>query len=263
MLSTNDRTATGVSDPTAPDSSPDERGATRVVETFSPGWKRLFDIVAAATALVALSPVIALLAYRVKRTLGSPVIFRQTRPGLGGEPFEMLKFRSMRDAVDANGNPLPDDERITPFGSKLRDSSLDELPELVNVLRGEMSIVGPRPLLMQYLPLYSHEQMQRHAVRPGVTGLAQVNGRNAITWPEKFAFDTEYVRTFSPLLDLKVIAKTISEVLNRSGVNADDMAAGMPVFTGDIGHSGNETGPADDQTRSAGNETGSAHDDLG
>ena len=144
--------------------------------------KRVLDIVIASSALVLLSPVYALVAYKVRKNLGSPVLFRQVRPGLAGKPFEMIKFRSMKDAVDAQGNPLPDSERLTPFGQMLRSSSLDEMPELWNVIKGEMSIVGPRPLLMEYLPLYNSDQAKRHNVRPGITGYAQVNGRNAISW---------------------------------------------------------------------------------
>jgi lipopolysaccharide/colanic/teichoic acid biosynthesis glycosyltransferase len=150
--------------------------------------KRAFDIVASAIGLLLLAPVIAVLAWQIRKKLGSPVIFRQTRPGLHGEPFQMVKFRTMRDAIGADGQPLPDSERMTPFGSFLRSASLDELPELWNVLKGDMSLVGPRPLLMEYLPLYSPEQARRHEVRPGVTGWAQINGRNALSWEEKFAW---------------------------------------------------------------------------
>ena len=144
--------------------------------------KRTFDIVASAFALIILAPVYAMIAYKVKKNLGSPVLFRQTRPGLHGRPFEMIKFRTMKDAIDKDGNPLPDSERLTDFGKKLRATSLDELPELWNVLKGDMSLVGPRPLLMEYLPLYNVEQAKRHNVRPGITGYAQVNGRNTIGW---------------------------------------------------------------------------------
>ena len=194
-------------------------------------FKRLFDITAATTALVALSPVYAITAYKVKKNLGSPVLFRQTRPGLYGKPFEMIKFRSMKDAVDAEGNVLPDSERLTDFGKRLRDSSLDELPELWNVIKGDMSLVGPRPLLMEYLPLYNDEQNRRHDVRPGITGYAQVNGRNAIGWDEKFALDTWYVDNQSLLLDLKILVKTVKKVVIKDGISAEGEAT-MSKFTG-------------------------------
>ena len=180
--------------------------------------KRLFDIVAAAFGLLLLTPVILIVAWQVKRKLGSPVFFRQTRPGLDGKPFEMIKFRTMREAHDAEGNPLPDSERITPFGRFLRSSSLDELPEFWNVLKGDMSVVGPRPLLMEYMDYYTEEEMLRHSVRPGVTGLAQVTGRNATTWNERLSFDVQYVKTQTLLLDLKIIFKTIYQVFKREGV---------------------------------------------
>ena len=180
--------------------------------------KRLFDIVAAAFGLLLLAPVILIVAWQVKRKLGSPVFFRQTRPGLDGKPFEMIKFRTMREAHDAEGNPLPDSERITPFGRFLRSSSLDELPEFWNVLKGDMSVVGPRPLLMEYMDYYTEEEMLRHSVRPGVTGLAQVTGRNATTWNERLSFDVQYVKTQTLLLDLKIIFKTIYQVFKREGV---------------------------------------------
>lgn len=198
----------------------------------SPRWKRVFDVVVSASALVVLSPVIAITAATVRAKLGSPVLFSQLRPGLGGRPFKILKFRTMLDATDASGNPLPDDQRLTPLGAMLRRTSLDELPELINVLKGEMSIVGPRPLLMQYLPLYSPEQMRRHDVRPGITGLAQVSGRNAITWAQKFAYDVEYVDKCSPWMDLEVIVNTIAVVLRGTGVSQGDMSAGMEPFRG-------------------------------
>jgi len=193
--------------------------------------KRLFDISAATTALVALSPVYALTAYKVKKNLGSPVLFRQTRPGLDGKPFEMIKFRTMRDAVDVEGNPLEDSERLTSFGKRLRNSSLDELPELWNVVKGDMSLVGPRPLLMEYLPLYSDEQARRHDARPGITGHAQVNGRNAIGWDEKFKLDTWYVDNQSLWLDIKILFKTVKKVLVKDGISADGEAT-MSKFTG-------------------------------
>lgn len=183
--------------------------------------KRLFDIIASLIGLLIVAPVIAMVALYVRRKLGSPVFFRQTRPGRGGTPFEMIKFRTMRDAVDKNGHPLPDSSRLTPFGNKLRNSSLDELPELWNVLKGDMSLVGPRPLLMQYLPLYNDEQKRRHEVRPGVTGWAQVNGRNAIGWVEKFKLDVWYVDNQSLWLDVKILFMTVKKVFVEEGISAD------------------------------------------
>lgn len=183
--------------------------------------KRIFDLLAALLGLVLLAPVIAVVAWQIRKKLGAPVLFRQVRPGRDGKPFEMIKFRTMRDAHDAMGNPLPDSERMTPFGSFLRSSSLDELPELWNVVKGDMSLVGPRPLLMEYLPLYSREQYRRHEVRPGVTGWAQVNGRNALSWEEKFALDVWYVDNQSLWLDIKVILLTIKKVLVRDGISAE------------------------------------------
>src|SRR5574344_375857 len=177
--------------------------------------KRLLDIIIASIALILLSPLYAFVAYKVRKNLGSPVLFRQVRPGLNGKPFEMVKFRTMRDATDANGNPLPDSERMTPFGSFLRSSSLVELPEFWNVLKGEMSLVGPRPLLMEYLPLYSTEQYRRHEVRPGITGWAQVNGRNAISWEDKFKLDVEYVEKYDFLMDMKILFLTVKKVFVR------------------------------------------------
>lgn len=193
--------------------------------------KRLIDITASGAALVALSPVLAVTAYKVKKDLGSPVLFKQTRPGLNGKPFEMIKFRTMKDGTDTDGNLLPDSERLTPFGQKLRSTSLDELPELWNVLKGDMSLVGPRPLLMEYLPLYTSEQARRHNVRPGVTGYAQVNGRNAISWEEKFQLDTWYVDNQSLWLDIKILAKTVKQVLIKDGISAVGEAT-MSKFTG-------------------------------
>ncbi|TQV61586.1 MAG: sugar transferase [Halothiobacillaceae bacterium] len=194
-------------------------------------FKRLFDVVASVTALVVFSPLLFFIAWQVRRKMGSPVLFRQVRPGLHGKPFEMIKFRTMRDAVDAQGNPLPDAERLVPFGKFLRASSLDELPELWNVLKGEMSLVGPRPLLMEYLPLYSPEQARRHEARPGVTGWAQVNGRNALSWDEKFKLDVWYVDNPSFWLDLKILFLTVKKVLVRDGISADGEAT-MSKFTG-------------------------------
>ena len=193
--------------------------------------KRLLDIIIAAAALVLLSPVLMLLAWQIRRKLGTPVLFRQVRPGRGGIPFVMYKFRTMRDAEDENGRPLPDAERLTPFGRKLRAASLDELPELWNVLKGDMSLVGPRPLLMEYLPLYNAEQRRRHLVRPGITGWAQVNGRNAISWPEKFRLDVWYVENRSLLLDMKILFLTVKKVLDRSGINSEGEAT-VAKFTG-------------------------------
>lgn len=193
--------------------------------------KRLFDFLVSLVALILLSPIIALVAWKIRKNLGSPVLFRQTRPGLKGKPFEMLKFRTMRDAFDEQGNILPDSERMTPFGDKLRNSSLDELPELWNVLKGEMSLVGPRPLLIQYLPLYSKEQSRRHDVRPGVTGWAQINGRNAISWEEKFALDVWYVDNRTFWLDIKIVLMTVKKVLVKEGISADGHVTIEP-FTG-------------------------------
>ncbi|WP_312301313.1 sugar transferase [Stutzerimonas nitrititolerans] len=193
--------------------------------------KRFFDVVASSLGLLLLLPFIGIVAWQIHRKLGSPVLFRQIRPGLNGTPFEMIKFRTMRNATDAEGNPLPDSERMTPFGGFLRASSLDELPELWNVLKGDMSLVGPRPLLMEYLPLYSPEQYRRHEVRPGVTGWAQVNGRNALSWEEKFKLDVWYVDNRSLWLDLKIIFLTIKKVVVRDGISAEGEAT-MPRFTG-------------------------------
>ncbi|NNH86622.1 sugar transferase [Acinetobacter terrae] len=193
--------------------------------------KRICDVVIASTALLLLSPLYAYVAYKVRKNLGSPVLFRQVRPGLNGKPFEMIKFRSMKDAVDTQGNPLPDSERLTPFGKMLRSSSLDEMPELWNVIKGEMSIVGPRPLLTEYLPLYNAEQAKRHNVRPGMTGHAQVNGRNAISWEEKFKLDTWYVENQSLWLDLKIMLKTVQKVIAKDDISAEGEAT-MTKFTG-------------------------------
>lgn len=191
------------------------------------------DIVGALAGLLVFLPVLALIALGIRLQMGSPVLFLQMRPGLNGEPFRMVKFRTMRDARDAQGNPLPDSERMTRLGRFLRSSSLDELPELWNVLKGDMSIVGPRPLLMEYLPLYSSEQARRHEVRPGITGWAQINGRNAISWPEKFALDVWYVDNRSFLLDIKIIWLTAMKVIRREAINAAGEAT-MPRFTGEL-----------------------------
>ncbi len=196
--------------------------------------KRLFDIVASALGLLVLSPVIAFVAWQIRKKLGSPVLFRQVRPGRDGQPFEMVKFRTMRDALDGQGNPLPDSERLTPFGQFLRSTSLDELPELWNVLKGDMSLVGPRPLLMEYLPLYSAEQYRRHEARPGVTGWAQINGRNALSWEDKFKLDVWYVDNQSLWLDIKILFLTVKKVLVRDGISAAGEAT-MTKFTGSHG----------------------------
>lgn len=193
--------------------------------------KRIFDFIFSLIGLILLSPIIMLVAWKIRKNLGSPVLFRQTRPGLHGKPFEMVKFRTMKDAVDAQGNPLPDSERMTPFGDKLRNSSLDELPELWNVLKGEMSLVGPRPLLIQYLPLYNKEQARRHEVRPGVTGWAQINGRNAISWEDKFKLDVWYVDNRNLWLDIKVLFLTVKKVFIKEGISAEGEAT-MPYFEG-------------------------------
>lgn len=193
--------------------------------------KRLFDIIAALVALTLFFPILLIVALLIRQKLGSPVLFSQLRPGLNGQPFRMFKFRSMLDAQDAQGNPLPDDQRLTAFGRLLRSTSLDELPGLWNILKGDMSVVGPRPLLMDYLPLYNTEQAKRHHVRPGLTGWAQVNGRNAISWEQKFKLDTWYVEHQSFWLDIKIILLTIKKVLVRDGISADGEAT-MSRFMG-------------------------------
>jgi len=193
--------------------------------------KRLVDLILAVLALLMLSVPLLILIWMVRSRLGSPVFFRQTRPGRHGKPFEMVKFRTMTDARGADGQLLPDSERLTSFGRFLRATSLDELPELWNVVKGDMSLVGPRPLLMEYLPLYSPEQARRHDVRPGVTGWAQVNGRNALSWDEKFALDVWYVDHQSLWLDMRILWLTVRKVLIREGISAADNAT-MPKFTG-------------------------------
>lgn len=186
--------------------------------------KRLVDIILATVALIMLGPVMLGVAALVYWRLGSPVLFRQVRPGQGGKPFTLYKFRSMRDTHDAAGQPLSDAERLTTFGRRLRSTSLDELPELFNVLRGEMSLVGPRPLLMAYLSRYTPEQARRHEVRPGITGWAQVNGRNALSWEEKFALDVWYVDHYTLALDVRILALTVARVLRREGISAPGVA---------------------------------------
>lgn len=183
--------------------------------------KRFLDFLIALTALVILSPIIIITAILIRFKLGSPILFAQDRPGLNGNVFKMLKFRSMLDAQDAHGNPLPDEQRMTTFGALLRSTSLDELPGLINVLKGDMSLVGPRPLLVEYLPLYNQEQAKRHNVRPGITGWAQVNGRNAISWEDKFTLDVWYVDNQSLLLDVKILLLTVKKVFVREGIASD------------------------------------------
>jgi sugar transferase EpsL len=186
--------------------------------------KRLLDLALAIPALIVLAPILALVALLVRTKLGAPVFFRQRRPGLHGRPFVLLKFRTMTDARDANGNLLPDSARLTPFGRFLRSSSIDELPELINVLRGEMSLVGPRPLLMEYLDRYTPEQMRRHDVLPGISGWAQINGRNRLEWGQKFALDIWYVEHQSLWLDLRIVAVTAWKILAREGISQPGQA---------------------------------------
>ena len=193
--------------------------------------KRVFDFVAAFIALILFTPVLLIVAILIRQKLGSPVLFSQVRPGLNGQPFRMFKFRSMLDAQDAQGDSLPDEQRLTKFGGLLRSTSLDELLGLWNVLKGDMSLVGPRPLLMEYLSLYSEEQAKRHYVRPGLTGWAQINGRNAISWEQKFKLDTWYVEHRSFWLDIKIILLTIKKVLVRDGISAEGEVT-MSKFTG-------------------------------
>lgn len=195
------------------------------------GWrlavKRVLDRASAAAGLVVASPIIAAAAIAIRASMGSPVLFRQQRPGLHGKPFELLKLRTMKNAVDASGRPLPDAERLTRLGRFLRASSIDELPQLVNVLRGELSLVGPRPLLMSYLDRYTDEQARRHDVTPGITGWAQVNGRNMLSWPDKLALDVWYVDHWNLRLDVAILARTLFRVLGREGIASDGHAT-MP-----------------------------------
>ncbi len=193
--------------------------------------KRVMDVLGAGTGLVVAGPLMLLLTLVIRLSMGSPVLFRQLRPGLHGKPFVMYKFRTMLDLRDAQGAPLPDEQRLTPLGRFLRRTSLDELPELFNVLKGDMSLVGPRPLLMEYLDRYTPEQARRHAVKPGITGWAQVNGRNALTWEEKFQLDLWYVDNWSIALDLAILGRTLLQVLKREGVSAPGHAT-MPLFQG-------------------------------
>jgi sugar transferase EpsL len=209
-----------------------ENGGREVpVPLFQQAVKRLLDIGVALTGLILLSPLLLLLALLVRIKLGSPVFFRQQRPGLRGKPFELLKFRTMTNSRDGQGWLLPDEKRLTRFGRFLRSTSLDELPELVNVLTGEMSLVGPRPLLMEYLDRYTPQQARRMHVKPGITGWAQINGRNAISWEDKFALDLWYVDHWSAWLDLRILIATVSKVLRREGIGAAAHCT-MPEFTG-------------------------------
>jgi len=190
------------------------------------------DIVVSAAVLVLTAPITAVVAVLVRKQMGSPVLFRHDRAGKDGEPFTMIKFRSMTDPLDANGDEIPEDKRITPLGHFLRSSSLDEIPELINVLRGDMSLIGPRPLLLQYRERYTPEQALRLKVRPGITGLAQVSGRNAIEWSEKFRLDVDYVRNGTLRTDLSIVARTVSQVLKRDGVSAEGHTS-SPIWLGD------------------------------
>ncbi|WP_330677123.1 sugar transferase [Terrisporobacter petrolearius] len=194
--------------------------------------KRIIDVLGSLFGIIILSPVYLLVSFLVYRNLGSPIIFRQLRPGKNGKIFEMMKFRSMLDKTNKWGEVLPDEERLTSFGMKLRNTSLDELPELFNVLKGEMSLVGPRPLLVEYLELYSEEQNKRHNMKPGITGLAQINGRNSISWSEKLNYDVEYVENFNILLDIKILFMTIYKVIKKEGISQEGNVT-MEIFTGD------------------------------
>jgi sugar transferase EpsL len=196
--------------------------------------KRVIDLLGAGAGLIALAPILLLIALAVRHSLGSPMLFRQVRPGRHGRPFALLKFRTMTDARDAAGQPLPDEQRLTRLGTWLRSTSLDELPELVNVLRGDMSLVGPRPLLPEYLPHYSAEQARRHEVRPGITGWAAVQGRNALSWERRLALDVWYVDNWSLGLDLKILLMTVVKVLKREGISAEGYAT-MPRFDDSVG----------------------------
>ncbi len=193
---------------------------------YKSSFKRLFDLFSSGCALVFLSPILLYIAYLVKTQLGSPVLFTQIRPGKDGKLFKMYKFRSMTDERDENGELLPDVVRLTPFGKKLRSTSLDELPELINIFKGDMSVVGPRPLAVVYLPYYTEEEMHRHDVKPGLTGLAQINGRNSLSWEAKFAYDLKYVKDITFLGDMKIIFKTIKKVFMREGIGQGEEAPG-------------------------------------
>ena len=206
-------------------------GIKTVLVEIGMKMKRIFDILISLVALVMVFPILILVSFIIYKKLGSPVLFKQVRPGKNGKPFVMLKFRTMLEAVDSSGVLFADSERLTPFGEKLRSTSLDELPGLWNVLKGDMSLVGPRPLLVEYLPLYNEEQSKRHNVRPGITGWAQVNGRNAISWDEKFKLDVWYVENQSLFLDIKILLLTVKKVFIRDGISADGEVT-MSKFTG-------------------------------
>lgn len=195
--------------------------------------KRLFDFILSLMAIIILSPVFIIVALLVRIKLGSPILFKQERPGLNEKIFKMYKFRTMTSEVDEEGNLLPDEVRLTSFGQLLRSTSLDELPELFNIFKGDMSIVGPRPLLVKYLPLYNDEQKHRHDVRPGLTGLAQVNGRNAISWEDKFKYDVEYTKNVTFMNDLKIIFETILKVIKRDGISSETSVT-MEEFKGNV-----------------------------
>ena len=193
--------------------------------------KRIVDIVISLIALVLLSPIFCWVAFKVRKNLGSPIFYLQERPGKDSKLFKMIKFRSMKDAFDKEGNPLPDDQRITAFGHKLRATTFDEMPQLINVLKGDMSIVGPRPQMKDFLEHYTPEQMRRHEVKPGMTGLAQVSGRNNLSWEEKFELDAKYVDTHSIWLDFKIMFKTVEVMLKKEGINAPDQEVGAVRFS--------------------------------
>lgn len=205
--------------------------AKMAMELYKLYGKRIFDFIVSLVALIILFPLILILYIAVSIKLGKPCLFKQNRPGLNGKIFTLYKFRTMKNSVDNNQKLLPDADRITPFGKFLRKTSLDELPELLNVVKGDMSLVGPRPLLIEYLPLYSTEQARRHLVKPGLTGWAQINGRNSVEWNQKFKLDTWYVDHLSFLLDLKILFQTIIVVFDQDGINAKDHVS-MPNFTG-------------------------------
>lgn len=206
--------------------------------------KRLVDILISLVALIILSPIFLLVTYKVRKNLGSPIFFLQERPGQNGKLFKMIKFRSMKDANDKHGNPLPDEKRITPFGQKLRSTSLDEMPQLINVLKGDMSIVGPRPMLKEFVELYSPEQARRLEVRPGMTGLAQVSGRNELDYEERFKCDVWYVDNHNQLIDFKIMFKTVGVMRKREGINA-------PGYVGPSLFEGNEPQNKTDKVESS------------